>query len=98
MLLLDALAGWRLKKEASVVEIVQDQEPICVLPVFKPVANELENVGFRVAPIEDLEASRNISEALLKPRHVASVYPQNPCFGRLFSKLIAIFDGKLRFS
>jgi hypothetical protein len=87
-----------VEKETSIVDIVEDKNPLSLLTIVQPVVHELEYVGLGIPPPKDLNLVCNIPIALLKAGRVARVDPENPCFGRLFSGSVGVFDGKLRLS
>lgn len=60
--------------------------------------HQLEYVGLGVLPPKDLDAVGNVAIALLKPRCVTCIDPENPRLGRLLAGSIRKFDGKLRFT
>jgi hypothetical protein len=90
--LIDAL---RLKKEASIIDIVEDEDPLSLLFVAQPVMNELEYIGLGIPPVMDLDLVCNIPITLLETRCVARVDPENPRFWRLMSDSVGVFDGGL---
>src|SRR5436190_17488278 len=82
----------------SIVDIVEDKNPLSLLTIVQPVVHELEYVGLGIPSPKDLNLVCNIPIALFKTGRVARVDPENPRFGRLFSGLVGVFDGKLRLS
>ena len=90
--------GVGVEKEASIVDIVKDENPVPMLTIAQPVAHELEYIRLGIPSPKDFKCLRNIPIALLKPSRVARVDPENPRLGRLLSDSVRVFDGKLRLS
>lgn len=85
-----------VEKEASIVDVVEDENPLPLLAIAQPVVHKLEYVCLRIPPSKDLDRICNIAIALLKPGRVARVDPKNERVRRSLSGLVRIFDGKLR--
>jgi hypothetical protein len=87
-----------VEKESSIVDIIEDENPLPVITIVQPVVHELENVRLRMSPPIDLDCICNIPIALLKPGRIARVDPEYPRLWRLLSNSVGIFDDKLRLS
>ena len=82
-------------KETSIVNVVEDKNPVPILTIAQPIVHELKYIYLGIPTPKDLDSICNIPIALLKPGCVARVDPENPCLGRPLSSPVGIFDGKL---
>jgi len=64
---------WRLEKEAGIIDIAKNEDPLSVPFIAQPVFYELEYVDLWILPPGDLDAVYNVPKALLKAGHVARV-------------------------
>jgi hypothetical protein len=58
--------------------------------------HQLKDVGLRVLPPSDLDATGDVAVALLEPFSVAGVHPEHPRLRRLLVGAIGMLDGELR--
>jgi hypothetical protein len=84
-----------VEKESSIVDVIEDKNPLSLLTIVQPVVHELEYIGLGILPPKDLDFICNIPIALLKTGRVARVDPEYPCFRRSLLGLVCIFDSKL---
>jgi hypothetical protein len=67
-----------LLKEPSIVDIVEDEDPLSLPLVAQPVINKLEYIGLRIVTTRDLDLVCNFPITLLETGRVARVDPENP--------------------
>jgi hypothetical protein len=92
------LTGALSEKEASIVDVVEDKDPLSLPFVSQPVVNQLKYVGLRIIPVRDLDVVGNFPKTLLETGGITRVDPEHARIGRSLFKSIAVFDGKLRLS
>lgn len=86
----------RRGEDGSIVGVVDDEEPRSVLLVAEPVVDQLEHIGLWILPAASLDVVGYLPVALLEPRRVAGVRPEDPRRRRSFGGAIAVLDGQLR--
>jgi len=67
-------------KDARIVGVVNYHDPVAIRLVAKPVANETENIGFRLIPARDLYSLGNFPVAFFESGRATCVDPKNPGF------------------
>ena len=67
------------EEEASVINIVEDKDPLPLLLITQPVVDKLKYIRPQIAPAGNFEVVCDIPVALLKAGGVARMYPENPC-------------------
>jgi hypothetical protein len=83
-----------LDKEASIINIIQYENPLSLPIAAQPVVHQLECIGLWILPSRDLDAICNILKALLKSGSIACVDPEHPCLWQAVSSSIGEFDGE----
>jgi hypothetical protein len=86
-----------VEKKSSIVDVVEDKNPLSLLPLMQPVMYELKYIGFGTPVPRDLNLVCNISIALLKTGRVARVDPENPRLRRSLSGSVRILDASCDF-
>ena len=92
------MAPFTIEKESSIVQIIEDQDPLSLIFIAQPVIDQPEDVCLGVISVRDLNLVCHVPKTLLEACCVARVDPENPRLRRLFSNPVGIFDGKLRLS
>jgi hypothetical protein len=86
-----------VEKEASVVDVVENENPLSTLAFMQPVMYELKDVCFGILPSKDLNNICNVPKALLKSGGIARMDLEYPRFRRSLLDSVGIFNGELRF-
>lgn len=81
-----------------VVEIIQDENPICSLGVIEPIMEQFEDICREILPTRYFSSLGNLPAILLKASRITRMNPEDPCLRRLFSNSIAILYRELRFA